>query len=52
MSPWGTVWLVLATGSAILFFGIAVVVAWRGAKDLRDLLRGSRRTSGSKRAKP
>jgi hypothetical protein len=43
MSTLGAVWLAVAALSAALFFAIAVVVTWRGASDLRDLLKGARR---------
>jgi len=50
MTTGAAVWLLVAAGSAVLFFGIAAVVTLQGTKDLRQLLAGSdevkRRTDG------
>jgi hypothetical protein len=38
-------WFFLFAVAALLFFGIALVVTIRGARDLRDLLRSSEHSS-------
>jgi hypothetical protein len=37
------VWLIIFSLSALLFFSTAVFIMYRGAKDLADLLKNSRR---------
>ncbi len=39
MTPESLIWLIVCALSAILFFGIAAVVTFKGVADLRDLLR-------------
>lgn len=39
MTPGSVIWLIVCALSALLFFGIAAVVAFKGVADLRDLLR-------------
>jgi hypothetical protein len=41
-------WLVLFGVAALLFFGIALVVSFRGVKDLRDLLSATERREEKK----
>jgi len=45
MDSGAIVWLVIFALSALLFFGIAAVVAVKGLGDLRKLLRYSKRRS-------
>ena len=35
----GYIWMGVFAVSALMFFGIAVVVAWKGFGDLRELLK-------------
>ena len=35
----GYIWMGVFAVAALLFFGIAVVVAWKGLGDLRELLK-------------
>jgi hypothetical protein len=39
MTTGSLIWLIVGALFAVLFFGIAAVVAFRGVADLRDLLR-------------
>ncbi|HTY38557.1 MAG TPA: hypothetical protein VMH23_15670 [Bacteroidota bacterium] len=39
MTTGSVLWLILFSLAALLFFGIALVVAIRGVSDVRDLLR-------------
>jgi hypothetical protein len=41
MSPGAIFWVIVLAISALLFFGVAVVVAIRGARELGELLRGA-----------
>jgi hypothetical protein len=34
-------WMILLVISALLFFGVAIVVAIRGARELKELLKGT-----------
>ena len=41
MSPGAIFWLIVLAISALLFFGVAAVVAIRGARELGELLQGT-----------
>lgn len=38
MNTWIVVWLIIFAAAAVLFFGMALVIAIFGARDLKDLL--------------
>jgi hypothetical protein len=40
MAAWFYFWMIAIGISAVLFFGVAILVAIFGWRDLRDLLRG------------
>jgi hypothetical protein len=42
MTVMAYVWLIIAGVAALLFFGLAMVLALRGVSELRDLLRDSK----------
>jgi hypothetical protein len=43
MTTGAIIWLGIFLLSALLFFGLAAVIAWLGLKDLRELLSHSRK---------
>ena len=46
------VWMAVFALAALVFFGIAVVVAWKGFEDLRVLLAPSDETNSGKQDVP
>ncbi|NOZ23887.1 MAG: hypothetical protein GXP25_22650 [Planctomycetes bacterium] len=40
MNVWGTAWLVVLIVASVLYFGVAVFVIVRGARDLKELFAG------------
>jgi hypothetical protein len=42
----GYIWMGVFTAAALMFFGIAIVVAWKGFFDLRELLTRPNKKNG------
>ncbi|MEM9412049.1 MAG: hypothetical protein AAGA30_13105 [Planctomycetota bacterium] len=39
MTIWQNIWTVVFVGAVVVYVGVAIYVAWGGARDIRSLIR-------------